>query len=124
MTDRISISGLRVHGRHGVFDHERRDGQDFVVDVALSLSLAAAVASDRVEDTVDYGGIAIAITAIVEGEPVNLIETLADRIATTCLADARVESVEVTVHKPQAPVAGRFDDIAVTIWRGRAGNGR
>lgn len=122
MTDRIAITGLRVRGHHGVFAHERRDGQDFVVDVTLSASLAAAAASDRIEDTVDYGAVAAAVTAIVAGEPVNLIETLAARIAAACLDDPRVFSVEVTVHKPQAPVDGHFDDIAVTIVRGRDGN--
>lgn len=121
MTDRIAITGLRVRGRHGVFEHERRDGQDFIVDVALSVPLAAAAASDDVTDTVDYGAVAAAVTAVVAGEPVNLIETLAARIATACLDDVRVSSVEVTVHKPQAPVPGRFDDIAVTIVRTRSG---
>lgn len=121
MTDRIAITGLRVRGWHGVFEHERRDGQDFIVDVALSVPLAAAAASDDVTDTVDYGAVAAAVTAVVAGEPVNLIETLAARIATACLDDVRVSSVEVTVHKPQAPVPGRFDDIAVTIVRTRSG---
>lgn len=119
MTDRISITGLRVRGFHGVFEHERRDGQDFVIDVVLSVPLAAAGASDNVADTVHYGELADAITAIVAGEPVNLIERLAERIAAVCLAHAQVSSVEVTVHKPQAPVAGRFDDIAVTVLRQR-----
>lgn len=118
--DRIAVTGLRVRGFHGVFEHERRDGQDFVIDVSLSLSLHAAALSDDVADTVHYGELADAITAIVAGEPVNLIETLAERIATACLADTRVVSVEVTVHKPQAPVAGHFDDIAVSIVRQRA----
>ncbi len=121
MTDRISITGLRVRGNHGVFAHERRDGQDFVIDATLFVGLAAASESDLVDDTVDYGRIADAITKIVSGEPVNLIETLAARIADACLEDPRVQSVEVTVHKPQAPVAGQFDDIAVTIGRSRDG---
>lgn len=119
MTDRISITGLRVRGFHGVFEHERRDGQDFVIDVVLSVSLAAAGASDDVADTVHYGELADSITAIVAGEAVNLIERLAERIAVVCLEDARVSSVEVTVHKPQAPVSGRFEDIAVTVLRQR-----
>ncbi|MEP7055561.1 MAG: dihydroneopterin aldolase [Actinomycetota bacterium] len=121
MSDRISITGLRVHGRHGVFEHERRNGQDFVVDAHLSVSLAAAGASDLVADTVDYGSVAETITKIISGEPVNLIETLASRIADACLLDPRVTGVEVTVHKPQAPVSGQFDDIAVTIARVRPG---
>ena len=117
VTDCIMVTGLRVRGFHGVFEHERRDGQDFVIDVVLSVSLAAAAASDDVADTVHYGEIAEAITAIVAGEPVNLIESLAERIATACLSYAHVESVQVTVHKPQAPVTGQFEDIAVTIVR-------
>jgi dihydroneopterin aldolase len=124
VTDRISITGLRVRGNHGVFGHERQDGQDFVIDAQLCLSLAAAAASDDVGDTVDYGQVADAITKIVSGEPVNLIETLAARIAAACLDDPRVESVEVTVHKPQAPVDGQFDDIAVTVARTRDGTVR
>jgi dihydroneopterin aldolase len=121
VTDRISITGLRVRGHHGVFEHERRDGQEFVVDATLMVSLAAASASDLVDDTVDYAGVADGITKIVSGEPVNLIETLAARIADACLVDPRVSSVEITVHKPEAPVSGVLDDIAVTIVRHRDG---
>jgi dihydroneopterin aldolase len=125
VSDTIAITGLRIRGNHGVFEHERRDGQDFVVDVRLRVPHAVAVAgaSDRVEDTVDYSVVVQAITAVVAGEAVDLIETLAARIADACLADVRVESVEVTVHKPQAPVAAHFDDIAVTIERARAAGG-
>lgn len=119
MTDRIAITGLRIRGHHGVFDHERENGQDFVVDVVLTVPLRAAAASDDVDDTVNYADIAVSITEIVEGEAVNLIETLAQRIADACLEHAAVESAEVTVHKPQAPVAGTFDDISVTIVRER-----
>lgn len=119
MTDSISITGLRARGRHGVFEHERRDGQEFVVDVTLAVPLAPAGRSDRVEDTVDYGVVVDGIAAIVTGEPVDLIETLAERIAKQCLSDARVESVVVTVHKPQAPVSGAVDDVSVTITRAR-----
>jgi 7,8-dihydroneopterin aldolase/epimerase/oxygenase len=118
--DRIALTGLRGHGRHGWFDWEREQGQEFVVDVELSLSTAAAAASDDLADTVDYGAIASAVVALVEGEPVRLVETLAQRIADTCLVDPRVESVTVTVHKPQAPVQVRLEDVAVTVTRGRA----
>jgi dihydroneopterin aldolase len=124
VTDRISITGLRVRGHHGVFEHERRDGQEFVVDATLMVSLAAASASDLVDDTVDYSAVADGITKIVSGEPVNLIETLATRIADACLEDPRVSSVEITVHKPEAPVSGVLDDIAVTIVRHRNGGVR
>ncbi|MCC3762471.1 dihydroneopterin aldolase [Glycomyces sp. TRM65418] len=116
-TDLITLTGLRVHGRHGVFDHERAAGQDFIVDVSLRASTAEAAASDDLEHTVDYGALADTLAAIVAGEPVNLIETLAERLADACLALDRVESVVVTVHKPQAPIAQQFSDVAVTIER-------
>ncbi|MHA3701620.1 dihydroneopterin aldolase [Jatrophihabitans sp. YIM 134969] len=115
--DVISLTGLRVFGHHGVFEHERRDGQDFVVDVALRLDTAAAAASDDVTDTVHYGELAQAVAAVVAGEPVNLIETLAARLADVCLADSRVRSATVTVHKPSAPIPLTFGDVAVTVTR-------
>jgi len=118
--DRIVLRGVRARGHHGVYDVERAEGQDFVVDVTLHLPLRDAAASDDVADTVHYGELADAVVAIVGGEPVNLIETLAERIATAALRDERVHMVEVTVHKPSAPIAPPFDDVAVTIMRGRA----
>ena len=119
MSDRISLHGLRVRGHHGVFDFERRDGQDFVVDVELELGLAKAAASDDVTDTVHYGELAGRLAEVVAGQPVNLIETLAERLAAVCLADARVAAATVTVHKPQAPIPHEFADVAVTIRRAR-----
>ena len=119
VSDRIVLRGLRVRGHHGVFDFERRDGQDFVVDVALELDLAKAAASDDVADTVHYGELAGRLAEIVGGEPVNLIETLAERLAAVCLADDRVAAATVTVHKPQAPIPHEFADVAVTVRRAR-----
>ena len=119
VSDRISLSGLRVRGHHGVFDFERRDGQDFVVDVVLELGLAKAAASDDVADTVHYGELAGRLAETIAGEPVNLIETLAERLAAVCLADARVAAATVTVHKPQAPIPHEFADVAVTVRRAR-----
>lgn len=117
---RITLTGLRVRGHHGVFASERRDGQDFVVDVALDLSVAAAAASDDVADTVHYGELAETVAAIVAGDPVNLIETLAARIADAVLAfDARIVEAEITVHKPQAPIELTFGDVSVTTRRRR-----
>lgn len=118
--DEISLTGLTVFGYHGVFDHERRDGQEFTIDLTLGLSLAAAAASDDVADTVHYGELADRVAAIVAGEPVNLIERLAARIADAVLEDDRVENVTVTVHKPHAPIAQTFSDVAVTLRRGRS----
>jgi 7,8-dihydroneopterin aldolase/epimerase/oxygenase len=117
--DRIELTGLRVHGRHGVFDFERAEGQDFVVDVALEIDTAPAAASDQLSDTVHYGELAEALAAVIAGEPVNLLETLAARLADTCLADGRVRAATVTVHKPQAPIPLAFTDVAVTIRRVR-----
>jgi 7,8-dihydroneopterin aldolase/epimerase/oxygenase len=117
--DRIALTGLRVRGHHGVYDVERRDGQDFVVDVTLELDTAAAALSDDVADTVHYGELAEALAAIVAGEPMNLLETLAERLAAVCLADPRVAAADVTVHKPQAPIPLAFADVAVTIRRTR-----
>jgi len=119
MSDRISLTGLRVRGHHGVYEHERRDGQDFVVDVVLELPTDTAAGSDDVADTVHYGELAERVAAVVGGEPVNLLETLAARLAQVCLADPRVAAATVTVHKPQAPIPLAFDDVAVTIRRDR-----
>jgi dihydroneopterin aldolase len=119
-TDTITLTGLRAYGYHGVFDFERTNGQDFVVDVVLELDLAPAARSDDVGDTVHYGELADALVAIVTGEPVNLLETLAARLADACLADTRVRQATVTVHKPQAPIPHAFADVAVTVRRGRA----
>jgi len=117
--DRISLRGLKARGRHGVYDFERASGQEFVVDVVLELPLGPAAASDDVADTVHYGELADRLVAIVTGEPVKLIETLADRLATACLVDKRVAAATVTVHKPQAPIAHEFADVAVTLRRTR-----
>ncbi len=119
--DEIVLTGLTVFGRHGVFDHERENGQDFVIDLRLLLELADAAASDDVADTVHYGELAERVAAVVSGDPVDLIETLAQRIADVVLDDERVQQVEVTVHKPHAPIPLTFADVAVTIRRTRTG---
>ena len=119
MTDRIALRGLRAVGHHGVYAEERANGQPFVVDVVLEVDTRAAAASDDVTHTVHYGELAERVVAVVEGEPVNLIETLAQRIADVCLEDKRVAAVEVTVHKPEAPVGVEFSDVAVSIVRRR-----
>lgn len=121
MRDRIELRGLTARGYHGVFDFERREGQDFVVDAVLYLDTAPAAASDDVGDTVHYGLLADKLVAVVTGEPVNLIEKLAERLAGVCLAEPLVEGVELTVHKPSAPIEHEFADVAVTVTRGRRG---
>lgn len=117
--DRIELRGLRVRGHHGVFPHERRSGQDFVVDIVVGLDLAPAAASDDLVDTLDYGALAQRAAAIVGGEPCDLIETVAARIADDVLTDERVRSVEVVLHKPQAPIPLDFADVAVVAVRTR-----
>lgn len=122
--DEIQLTGLTVFGRHGVFDHERENGQDFVIDLRLHLGLADAAASDDVVDTVHYGELAEKVAAVVGGEPVDLIETLAERISEVVLEDDRIQLVSVTVHKPHAPIPLTFSDVSVTVHRGRIGASR
>lgn len=119
MTDLIRLRGIRARGFHGVLPHEREHGQPFVVDVALEVDLAAAAGSDDLMDTIDYAGLSERLVDVVHGEPVNLIETLAERLAAVCLSDARVQAVTVEVHKPEAPVAVPIEDISVSIRRPR-----
>lgn len=117
--DRVSVIGIAARGFHGVLDHERRDGQMFLVDVTLGVDTRAAAASDTLADTVDYAAVAAAVVAEVEGTPRNLIETLAEQIAAACLRPVGVQAVRVTVHKPEAPVGVAFDDVTVRIERTR-----
>ena len=118
--DRITLTGLRVRAHHGVFDFEREQGQEFVIDVSVAVDLAAAASVDDLDRTVHYGELAEAVVAAVERDPVDLIETVAERVAAVALGYPAVEEVEVTVHKPEAPIAVPFADVAVTVVRGRA----
>lgn len=115
--DRITLTGLTVRGFHGVLSHERRDGQEFVVDAELEVDTRRAAASDNLADTVSYADVASRLAEIVAGDPVDLVETLAARLADACLADARVQAVTVTVHKPGAPIPLSFTDVSVRIRR-------
>jgi dihydroneopterin aldolase len=113
----IRITGLRVRGFHGVLPAERRDGQTFVVDVVLDADVPES--SDDLADTVDYGTLAERLAAAVARDPVDLIETLAARLADVCFEDARVRTAEVTVHKPEVPLAVTVDEVSVTLVRSR-----
>jgi dihydroneopterin aldolase len=124
MVDELALTGLECWGHHGVFEHERRDGQRFVVDLVLGVDTTAAAASDDLSATVDYGSLALSVKAAVEREPVDLIETLAQRIAAVCLLDSRVQWVRVTVHKPDAPIEATFADVALTITRSKTQESR
>ena len=115
--DRITLTGVTAVGQHGVLDFERRDGQPFVVDAVLYLEFAKAAESDDVRDTAHYGEVAQRITEWVSGEPLNLIEALAVRIADSLLAEFPLRAVDITVHKPQAPIEVPFGDVAVSVHR-------
>jgi 7,8-dihydroneopterin aldolase/epimerase/oxygenase len=118
--DRLAVHGIEAVGHHGVFDFERRDGQTFRVDLVLGLDTRVAAESDILQDTVDYGNLVAQVKEAIETDPVNLIETLAKRIADVCLADERVQWAEVTLHKPEAPIEATFSDVTLTIRRSRS----
>jgi dihydroneopterin aldolase len=121
VTDRIELRGLTIRGHHGVFEHERRDGQDFVIDITVWIDLAVAAASDDLADTVDYGALAQLAADVVAGPPRDLIETVAAEIADGLMVDERLHAVEVVVHKPDAPIPLTFSDVAVVARRSRRG---
>lgn len=112
--DVISLRGLSAKGHHGVLEFEREQGQTFVVDVDLELEF---VDDDDLASTVDYSELASAVVAIIAGQPVNLLETLAIRIAERCLDPELVSAVRVVVHKPQAPITVPFEDVSVQVHR-------
>jgi dihydroneopterin aldolase len=114
MMDKITITGITGFGFHGVFEHERREGQTFSVDLEVVTNFDSAVTSDDVRDTVNYAELADIVHAAITGEPVNLIEKLAHQIATDCLDIPGVTTVTVTVHKPQAPISVPFTNVSVS----------
>jgi len=118
--DHITVRGISAHAHHGVYDWEREKGQTFRVDAVLELDTAPAAAGDDLDKTVNYAELAQRLHAVLAGEPVNLLETLAQQLADVCLADPLVDAVEITVHKPEADLGVPFDDVAVTIRRERA----
>jgi 7,8-dihydroneopterin aldolase/epimerase/oxygenase len=119
-TDSITLTGIRVNAHHGVYDFERANGQDFVVDVTVWLDLARASAQDDLSQTVNYGDLAVEVAEAARHDPVDLIETVAERIATVVLAHEPAERVRVTVHKPNAPITVPFTDVSVQIERAKA----
>jgi len=118
--DRIAVRGISAHAHHGVYDWERERGQTFRVDAVLELDTAPAAAGDDLDRTVNYAALAQQLHAVLTGEPVDLLETLAEQLADTCLANPLVDAVEITVHKPEADLGVPFDDVAVSIRRQRA----
>lgn len=120
MSDRIEILGIEAFGYHGVFDNERSEGQIFRVDVTLHLDLTRASRSDQLSDTLDYGAISNLIEAEIVGEPYVLLEKLAGSIADKLMQEfSALKKIDVTVHKPQAPLKVKFQDVAVTVNRSR-----
>ncbi|RYB95745.1 dihydroneopterin aldolase [Nocardioides oleivorans] len=117
--DELSVTGIECFAHHGVFEFEKREGQVFVVDLVLGIDTRPAAASDALADTVNYGSLVDDVKAAVERDPVDLIETVVQRIADTCLLDSRVEWARVTLHKPDAPIDATFSDVALTITRTR-----
>ena len=115
--DRITLTGIQVVATHGVYAEEKVTPQPFVIDV--SCTLAEPASGDDLATTVDYGVLAGRIAEAASGDSVDLIETLAERVATVCLADPKLERVDITVHKPKAPMPVPVNDISVTISRGR-----
>lgn len=118
--DRIVLNGITAIGHHGVFEHEKRNGQPFVVDVVLHVDNRAAEASDDVTDTAHYGVLAERVTDVIASGPYNLIEKLAGELAAMVLTEFEVAAVDITVHKPQAPIEVPFGDVSVQIHRERA----
>lgn len=124
MADRITLTGIRARGYHGVHEHEKRDGQDFVVDLTVWVDLADAAVHDDLERTLDYGELARRAVEVVSGPSRDLVETVAAEIADGIMLDQRVHAAEVTVHKPSAPLPLPLTDVAVTMRRSRrAGRG-
>lgn len=118
--DAVELRGITATGHHGVFEHERRDGQPFIVDLTLHLDLQPAGLSDDLARTAHYGELAELVHGIIGGQPFDLIEALAETIATAVLSDFPVSAVDVTVHKPKAPIEVPFGGVAVTLRRSRA----
>ena len=118
-TDSIRLTGLRIFAHHGVLDSERENGQEFIIDLAIDVDLAPAAASDDVTKTIHYGELAEAVYAAVQADTVDLIETVAERVAAIALRYERAAQVTVTIHKPAAPITVPFGDVSVTITRSR-----
>lgn len=119
MTDSIVLAGLEIWARHGVLDHEATTPQPFVVDLVVHVDLADAGASDRLDDTIDYGDLAGRVHDAVASEHWSLIERVAQRVADIALSYDRCDRVDVTVHKPRAPIGVACSDVAVSITRAR-----
>ena len=120
--DRIILQGMRFYGFHGVNPEEKVQGQSYLVDLEAEVDLARPGGTDALDDTVSYTHLYRAIRAIMEGDPRNLLERLAQEVAERLLAEFPLEAVTVTVKKPNPPIKGSFiDHAAVRIHRRREG---
>ncbi len=117
--DIIRINGIAAVRYHGVFGQEKRAGQPFIIDVVLYTDASQAAATDDLKSTTNYGEIAEQVKVLITDERFNLIETLAERTAAHILDTFGVGAVEVTVHKPKAPIDVTFSDVSVTVYRER-----
>ncbi len=115
--DKITLTGLKVFGYHGVLKKERKKGQEFIVDVSVSYKMNKAVDTDNIKYAVNYSQIAMIVKEVIEGEPKNLIEKVADDIANKIIEKFDVKIVRVTLHKPNAPLDVIFDDVSVSVER-------
>lgn len=122
MSDTIFVSGLALHAYHGVMQHEAKVGQTFKLDLVLGIDLAAAARSDKLVNTVSYDKVVDAASKAFCDRRYRLVEAAAGAVADAVLGQfTQVTSVHVTVHKPHAPIAATFDDVGITIERGRRG---
>jgi len=118
VSDQIRVTGIKAFGYHGVLPHEASEGQEFIVDLLITLDLRAVSLSDDLNETINYADLAQIAHDNIVGERVQLIERLAGRIAEEISsAYSQITSVSVTVHKPHAPVTVDFEDISVSITR-------
>ena len=121
MSDAIFVNGLVLHAYHGVMPHEAKVGQSFAIDLELEIDLSAAARSDKVMDTVSYDKVVECASEAFSAQRLRLIEAAAGRVADAVLAAfPRVNAIEVTIHKPHAPIAATFSDVGVTLVRKRA----
>jgi 7,8-dihydroneopterin aldolase/epimerase/oxygenase len=120
MTDTIFITGLVIHARHGVMDHETEVGQRFVIDLELYTDLSESSHTDRLGDTVSYANVVTTATSAFKNTNYKLLERAAGAVADAIFAAfARIDAVKITVHKPHAPIAAIFEDVGVVLTRSR-----
>ena len=120
MSDTIFITGVVIHARHGVMEHETEVGQRFVMDIELSTDLSESSRTDRLADTVSYAGVVATATAAFKNTNYKLLERAAGAVADSIFAAfARIDAVKITVHKPHAPIPAIFDDVGISLTRSR-----